>query len=225
VFLDSLPCNLELGLALGSRIERCSTSEKSKTPHLQIQRLGSFLDKKVSGQSSGMDAVRGWIQEQRGFFPLTLLRYKEARSRERSRDFGEFRALYDGYWTRFRWINSDWDQRCKFEEALQLPSVPECARHCWKLLMFRRKPEDVWESMNYVLPLISRGEISTMKHNADRQIDIGADGYVIVIYTWGEEQRDTVKRKLQATGFTSIPWRRGCKAFERRFGHWRTWFP
>jgi hypothetical protein len=78
--------------------------------------------------------------------------------------------------------------------------------------------------MEYVLPLISQGEISCMKHNADRLIDIGAHGYVMVIYTWGEEQRDAVKLKLHATGFKSVPWRRGCKAFVMRFGPWRTWF-
>jgi hypothetical protein len=191
----------------------------------KLLRLWSSLSEKVGRPSSGTDAVRKWVQEKRRSFPSSPLHYKEARLRELARDFGKFRVLYDGYWTRFRWKASDWDQQCRFEEALQLSSLPVCARYCWKLLMFRRKPEDIWESMEYVLPLISRGEISCMKHDADRLIDIGADGYVMVIYTWGEEQRDAVKQRLHATGFTSIPWRRGCKAFERRFGHWKTWFP
>jgi mRNA degradation ribonuclease J1/J2 len=42
--------------------------------------------------------------------------------------------------------------------------------------------------------------------------------YVIVIYTWGEDQRDKLKQRLRETGFTNIPWRRGCKAFEEQFG-------
>lgn len=164
------------------------------------------------------------MQENRGFFPSGPLHYKEARFRELTRDFGKFRVLYDGYWTRFRWKNSDWDRRCRFEEASRLSSLPECARYCWKLLMFRREPEDVWESMEYLLPLISGGEISSMKHNADRLTGIGPDGYVMVLYTWGEDQRNRVKKTLHATGFTNVPWRRGCKEFERRFGPWRNWF-
>jgi hypothetical protein len=199
------------------------------TPYSRPQGLHlptwSSLSEKNGRLSSGTDVIRNWIQEKRGGFPSRLLLYKEARLHEVANDFGEVRVLYDGYWTRFRWKNSDWNQRCNFEEVSQLPSLPECARYCWKLLMFRRKPEDVWESMEYVLPLISRGEINSMKHNADRPIDIGADGYVMVIYTWGEEERDAAKQKLRAAGFTSIPWRIGCKAFESRFGHWKTWFP
>jgi hypothetical protein len=45
-----------------------------------------------------------------------------------------------------------------------------------------------------------------------------------VIYNWEQDQRDRLKRRLHQVGFTNIPWRRGCKAFEQRWGPWRDWF-
>jgi hypothetical protein len=139
-------------------------------------------------------------------------------------DFGNYSVVFDGYWTRFRSRNSSWkDQKCRFEEAMKLPRLPECAEHCWKLLMFRKRSQEVWESMKYLLPLIRQGEIEALKHNGDRLLEEQRER-VIVIYTWGEAERNKLKQRLHGMGFTNIPWRRGCKAFEKRFGPWRTWF-
>jgi hypothetical protein len=48
--------------------------------------------------------------------------------------------------------------------------------------------------------------------------------YVIVIYTWGTEERDRLKAKLHSLGFTNVPYRGGCKMFEAEFGSWKQWF-
>lgn len=89
--------------------------------------------------------------------------------------------------------------------------------------MFRESAEEVWQSTCILLSLLVKGEIQDLKHNGDRLFDEIRKGYVIVIYTWGEEERDRVKQKLRAVGFSDVPWRRGCKAFEQRFGHWKSW--
>jgi len=174
--------------------------------------------------SFSTESVRQWVEDKKRLFPSIprsdnrgpLILFEE--------DFGHFQVAYDGYWTRFRSRSCDWDEQCRFEEAMQLPSLTECARYCWKLLMFRRRPQEVWESMGYLLPIISRGRIRSLKHDGDRLVDGEHQRYVIVVYTWGHHQRDTLKRELHAAGFTCIPWRRGCKAFEARFGPWRAWF-
>lgn len=152
-------------------------------------------------------------------------------------EFDGFRIAYDGYWTRYSVIN-DVD-RCQLpEDSLEINELPECARYCWKLLMFRRKPEDLEASVKLLIPLLKSGEIKCFKHNGDvgkhrilrydnknkTLIPVNDAPYVIVIYTWGTEERDSLKTKLHSVGFTNIPYRRGCKMFERRFGHWRQWF-
>jgi len=105
--------------------------------------------------------------------------------------------------------------------------------------MFRRKPEDVDASVNLLIPLLRSGEIRSFKHNEDvgkklkvlrydaerkALVPSSKAAYVIVIYTWGLEERDRLKAKLQSIGFTNIPYRRGCKMFESKFGHWKQWF-
>jgi hypothetical protein len=159
-------------------------------------------------------------------------------------EFDGFRIMYDGYWTRYRAPNDF--ERCQLpEDTLESSTLPECARNCWKLLMFRRKPEDE-ASVNLLIPLLKSVEIKSFKHNGDRrtlQEELDATDelrpayarrihltkvkettYVIVIYTWGTEERDKLKEKLHSIGFTNIPYRRGCKMFESRFGPWRQWF-
>jgi hypothetical protein len=86
--------------------------------------------------------------------------------------------------------------------------------------LFRKEPQDAEESVNLLIPLLKNGEIKSFKHNADSAEDSDED-YVIVIYTWGIEERDRLKAKLHSIGFTSIPYRRGCKMFESQFGHWK----
>ena len=46
---------------------------------------------------------------------------------------------------------------------------------------------------------------------------------VLVIYTKGIEERDAVLAKLTNKIGKTLPYRRGCKAFEEHFGHWKTW--
>jgi len=182
------------------------------------------LRQKPARQLSQAKSVRNFLIEKRRLFSSELLKGKQVPPMIVEKDFRDFKVIYDGYWTRFRSKSYDWDNRCRFEEIMRLPSLPECARYCWKLLMFRRRPQEVWESVVLLLPLLSQDEIQSFKHNGDRLFDAQREGYVIVIYTWGEDQRDKLKQKLHRIGFTSVPWRRGCKAFEQRFGPWRTWF-
>jgi hypothetical protein len=139
------------------------------------------------------------------------------------KEFGELRVAYDGDWTYYR--RKDAPIRCKFpEDAANLNELPDCAKDCWKLLMFRRKTTDVNSSVQLLIPLLKSGDIKSFKHNGDCLGD-AKDGFVIVIYTEGTAERDTLKAKLHSTGFTSIPYRRGCKAFETKFGHWKQWYP
>jgi len=139
-------------------------------------------------------------------------------------EFDGFCVAYDGHWTRYRVVNDP--IRCQLpEDTSEIIELPECARNCWKLLMFRRKPDDVEASVNLLIPLLKSGEIKGFKHNGDSQTAaISNEPYVIVIYTWGIEERDRLKAKLHSIGFTSIPYRRGCKMFENKFGHWKNWF-
>ena len=135
-------------------------------------------------------------------------------------EFDGFHVAYDGYWTRYRVVGNT--IRCQIpEETSMITELPECARDCWKLLMFRRKTEDIEASVALLIPLLKSGEIKSFKHNGDVRKQ---DAYVIVIYTWGTEERDKLKAKLHSIGFTNIPYRRGCKMFESRFGHWKQWF-
>jgi len=112
--------------------------------------------------------------------------------------------------------------------------------------MFRRKPEDIETSVKFLISLLKSGEIKSFKHNGNRrtlQEELDATdekrpayarkihlttanegAYVIVIYTWGTEERDRLKAKLHSIGFTNIPYRRGCRMFESQFGHWKQWF-
>ena len=136
-------------------------------------------------------------------------------------DFGSFLVGYNGYWTRYK--IKDYVPKCVVLEDRQIDILPECAKHCWKLLMFRKKPEDIDKTLDFLLPLLKKGEIKSFKHNGERLYD-AKPGYVIVIYNWGVKERDTLKAKLHSLGFTSIPYRRGCKSFEKKFGHWKTWF-
>jgi hypothetical protein len=152
-------------------------------------------------------------------------------------EFDGFCVAYDGYWTRYRVVNDS--VRCQLpEDSSDINELPECARNCWKLLMFRRKPEDIEASVKLLIPLLKSGEIKSFKHNGDvgklrplryndeekKLAPTNEAAYVIVIYTWGIEERDGLKAKLHSIGFTSIPYRRGCKMFESRFGHWKQWF-
>jgi hypothetical protein len=139
-------------------------------------------------------------------------------------EFDGFCVAYDGYWTRYR-VGDDLI-RCQLpEDTSEISELPECARNCWKLLMFRREADDVEASVNLLIPLLKSGEIRSFKHNGDSQTAYRSnESYVIVIYTWGIEERDNLKAKLHSIGFTSIPYRRGCKMFESRFGHWKNWF-
>lgn len=127
-------------------------------------------------------------------------------------DFGDFLVGYDGYWTRYK--IKDHITKCVVPEDRQIDVLPECARHCWKLLMFRKKPGDVNKTADFLLPLLKEGEIKSFKHNGERNIKTKLD-YVMVIYTWGVEERDTLKAKLHSLGFQNIPYRRGCKSFEK----------
>jgi len=135
--------------------------------------------------------------------------------------FGDFCVAYDSYWTRYK--VKDYVSKCIVPEDRKSDVLPKCAEHCWKLLMFRKKPEDIDESLDSLLPLLKDGEIKNFKHNGERLVETKLD-YVIVIYTWGVKERDNLKAKLHSLGFTSIPYRRGCKSFEKNFGHWKTWF-
>lgn len=140
--------------------------------------------------------------------------------------FHGFSVAYDGYWTRYR--SPDHVVRCQVTENTSgITDLPECARKCWKLLMFRSKQENVETSVRLLLSLLKSGEIKSFKHNRDAAKPKSPKDkatYVIVIYTWGTEERDGLKAKLHSLGFNSIPYRRGCEAFEKRFGHWKEWF-
>lgn len=136
-------------------------------------------------------------------------------------DFGVFLVGYDGYWTRYK--VKDYVSKCVVHEDRQIDALPDCAKYCWKLLMFRKKPEDVSKTADLLLPLLKGGEIKVFKHNGERKVET-EHNYVIVIYTWGAEERDALKAKLHSLGFQSIPYRRGCKSFEAAFGPWKTWF-
>jgi hypothetical protein len=152
--------------------------------------------------------------------------------------FDGFCVAYDGYWTRYRIVDAP--VRCQLpEDTSEITELPECARNCWKLLMFRRKLEDVEASVRLLIPLLKSGEIKSFKHNGDvgkelkvlryddkrkALVPTSETAYVIVSYTWGTEERDRLKAKLHSIGFTNIPYRRGCKMFESKFGHWKQWF-
>jgi hypothetical protein len=140
------------------------------------------------------------------------------------RQFEGFSVIYDGYWTRYK--ITDAPIRCHFpEEISETLKLPECARNCWKLLMFRRKREDVQSSVDKLIPMLKKREIVSFKHNGDcHEADLNTGSFVIVIYTWGTRDRDRLKAKLHSAGFVNIPYRRGCKMFEIRFGHWKNWF-
>lgn len=157
---------------------------------------------------------------------LDLVRSLVIKGRVLEQEFDGFFVAYDGYWTRYR--KASYSVRCQIpEDVSSITDLPECARNCWKLLMFRRKPEDVEASVKLLLPLLKNGEIKSFKHNGDTEELESLKGkapYVIVIYTWGAKERDELKAKLHSLGFTNIPYRRGCKAFEKRFGHWKQWF-
>jgi len=136
--------------------------------------------------------------------------------------FDGFCVAHDVDWTRYRVIDAP--VRCQIPEDIsEVNELPECARHCWKLLMFRRKPQDVEESVKFLLPLLKTAEIKSFKHNGNAKTG-AVPPYVIVIYTWGIEEREQLKAKLHSIGFKNIPYRKGCKAFEKRFGHWKHWF-
>jgi hypothetical protein len=139
-------------------------------------------------------------------------------------EFDGFCVAYNGYWTRYRIVDAP--VRCQLpEDTSEITELPECARNCWKLLMFRRKPEDVEASVRLLIPLLKSGEIKSFKHNGDSHRTVSTkEAYVIVIYSWGTEERDKLKAKLHSIGFTNIPYRRGCKMFESKFGHWKQWF-
>lgn len=160
-----------------------------------------------------------------------FLEYAKASIKESivlEQEFNGFRVAYDGYWTRYSVVNDDF--RCQLpEDSLEIDRLPECARHCWKLLIFTRKPEDTEASVKLLLPFLKSGEVKCFKHNGNVDnrktlTPVNDAPFVIVIYTWGIEERDRLKAKLHAIGFTNIPYRRGCKMFERRFGHWKQWF-
>jgi hypothetical protein len=139
-------------------------------------------------------------------------------------EFNGFSVAYDGYWTRYRVVGDP--IRCQLpEDTSEISELPECAKDCWKLLMFRRKPEDAAASVRLLIPLLKSGEIKSFKHNGDSQRAVSTnEAYVIVIYTWGIDERDRLKAKLHSIGFTNIPYRRGCKMFESKYGHWKQWF-
>jgi len=157
---------------------------------------------------------------------LNLVKSFDLRGPALEQEFDGFYVAYDGYWTRYQAVN--YSVRCQVpEDTSNTPNLPQCARNCWKLLMFRRKPEDVEASVRLLLPILKSGEIKSFKHNGDAsklETLKGKAAYVIVIYTWGTKERDKLKAKLHSLGFTNIPYRRGCKAFEKRFGHWKGWF-
>lgn len=136
-------------------------------------------------------------------------------------DFGGIMVGYDGYWTRYE--VKDYASKCIVPEDRQITVLPECARHSWKLLMFRKKPEYVNKTTDILIPLLKKGEIKSFKHNGERTVKAELD-YVVVIYTWRVDERDILKAKLHSLGFRNIPYRRGCKSFEKKFGHWKTWF-
>jgi len=133
-------------------------------------------------------------------------------------------VAYNSNWTRYRIVEAP--VRCQLPEGTsEITELPQCARNCWKLLMFMGKPEDVEVSVKLLIPLLKSGEIKSFKHNAYRQRAVSTnEAHVIVIYTWGTEERDRLKAKLHSVGFTNIPYRRGCKIFESKFGHWKQWF-
>ncbi len=79
-------------------------------------------------------------------------------------------------------------------------------------------------SLDNVIATAKRLGLNPPPHNGDC-LGNAKDGFVIVIYTEGTAERDTLKSKLHSIGFTSIPYRRGCKAFETKFGHWKQWYP
>jgi hypothetical protein len=162
-----------------------------------------------------------------------------------AQDFDSFKVIYDGFWTRY--MRDDDPVTCQLpEDSADVSVLPECARKCWKLLMFRQKPEEVEASVKLLIPLLNSGELKSFKHNGDRRtlqehLDatdelrptyarrihltrVQESSYVIVIYTWGIEERDKLKAKLHSLGFTNIPYRRGCKMFEAHFGSWKQWF-
>jgi len=159
---------------------------------------------------------------------LEFLKYAKTSINENEvleQKFEGFHVAYDGYWTRYRVIGNS--VRCQIsEDVLDITELPECARNCWKLLMFRKRPEDIETSIKLLIPLLKNGEIKSLKHNGDSAIKTlkNEADYVIVFYTWGIEDRDRLKVKLHSIGFTNIPYRRGCKMFEISFGHWKQWF-
>lgn len=113
-------------------------------------------------------------------------------------EFDGFCVAHDGYWTIYRIVNDT--VRCQLpEDTSNITELPDCARNCWKLLMFRRKPEDVETSVKFLIPLLRSGEIKSFKHNGDRQSAVSTnETYVIVIYTWETEDRDRLKAKLHS---------------------------
>lgn len=77
-------------------------------------------------------------------------------------NFDGFYVVYDGYWTRYRAVGDF--VRCQIpEDYSMITDLPECARNCWKLLMFRKKPEDVEASVTFLLPLLKNGKIKSFK--------------------------------------------------------------
>jgi hypothetical protein len=172
-------------------------------------------EKKRKDMAKDLEKIHGFLE----FAKTSVLRGVAL-----EQEFDGFRVAYDGYWTRYRVVDDP--VRCQLpEDTSEITELPECARNCWKLLMFRRKPEDVEASVNLLIPLLRSGEIKSFKHNGDRQTAaLINETYVMVIYTWGIEERDRLKAKLHSIGFTNIPYRRGCKMFENRFGHWKQWF-
>lgn len=204
--------------------------EKSSLPGIggSLQRVEEMRKNDTNGMAEDLRAIREFLE-----FAKSSIQRGVALKEE----FGGFSVVYDGYWTRFRVVDDS--VRCQIpEDTSMITKLPECARNCWKLLMFRRKPEDIEASINLLIPLLKSGEIKSFKHNGDRgELKVvrydskkktlaptNEEAYVIVIYTWGTEERDGLKAKLHSIGFTNIPYRRGCKMFEKNFGHWKQWF-
>jgi len=173
-----------------------------------------------------IEQVRSWVKNARNSYPPQILERLErglGPTIVMEEMFGNFYIRFDGYWTYFRHESDHHAELCKFEEAMGLDVLPDCARYCWKVLLFSNNSKDVEKSIEILLPLLKKGEITVFKHNGDRLFFVGRE-FVIVMYTWGTQERDNLKAKLHSLGFKNVPYRLGCKAFETRFGHWKTWF-
>jgi len=136
-------------------------------------------------------------------------------------DFGAFLVRYDGHWMQYK--VKGFVEKCLVTEDQQVKALPECAKYCWKLPMFKKSQREVNEVVGLLLPLLKEKKIRSFKHDAERSIGTGA-GYIIVLYAWGEKERDSLKERLQSLGFAGLECRRGCEGFEKKFGNWKNWF-